>query len=156
MNVRLGNPGMHSQNEFSSRKSLIVLLVALTYSGYVYFSGDFWGLGFVLRLVKNPLAYAWPTLRVFFVVQVLLMVATFATWRQDRVLRWISLSSICLAVLTQAVLLISCVSLQFDPRVKMGWLALSITTLIAFFLVACLVVSLTQRKPAKSGKDRNC
>lgn len=146
MSVRLGNLGMHSQNEFSSRKSLIVLLVALTYSGYIYLSGDFWGLGFVLRLVKNPLAYAWPTLRVFLVVQVLLMVATFATWRKARVLSWISLSSISLAVLTQTVLLISCASLQFDPRVKMGWLTLSITALIAFFLVACLVVSLPRRK----------
>ena len=139
---------MKTPHEFGRRASLFVLSVALSYSLYTYLSGDFGGLGFILRLTKNPMAYAWPSLRVIFVLQILIAIGASGFWRQTRTLRWISLSSICLAVFIQTVLLISNMSLAFDPQVRADWFILPLQLLITVLLFACLTFSLTRKRQA--------
>lgn len=135
---------MPTSHKLGRSESLLVLFVALGYSAYIYLSRDFGNLGFILRLVKNPIAYAWPVLRGGFILQILIAIAAILSWSRPRNLRWISLTSISIAVLTQTVMLVSCISLEFNPKVTAGSSAIVVTALIEALLFACLVFSLTK------------
>jgi len=134
--------------QFGRRWSLFVLTIALSYSVYNYLSGDFGSLGFILRFAKNPMAYGWPVLRAFFVVQILIAIASLGFWTWPRALRLCSISSISLALLNQCIQIAACISLAFDPRVTQEWVIPPIAAILTVVLFACLVLSLTRMKLA--------
>ena len=142
------NPAMKATQQFGRRSSLFVLAIALGYSAYNYLSGDFGNLGFILRFVNNPMAYVWPVLRAFFALQILIAIASLGFWRWPRSLRLCSISSITLALLTQGIQTVACISLAFDPRVTQKGPIIPIAAMLTVVLVACLVFSLTRMKAA--------
>jgi hypothetical protein len=148
-------PDMRAARESGRQLSLFVLAVALGYSAYNYFSGDFGSLGFILRLTKSPMAHVWPVLRGMFVLQILVAIAALRFRRRPRALRLCSVSSISLAVVNQLVQIASCILLAFNPRVTQEGVVPPMAAAFAVLLIACLVYSVIATRQASKGRGSN-